>query len=287
MKPIKITPKRILIFVAAIFVIAFFACGVYSPLTVTRYEVASPDIPPGCGVRAVLIADLHSYIFGKNQSELIEKIKNQQPDIIFLAGDIIDDKAHRAGALEFLDGIKNLCPAYYVPGNHEYWSGDIKNIRDIVEAYGIKIISDRYETVQINGAMLLIAGSDDPAKMHYEDESYNNLNALRDAFKSIGDEPGYKILLAHRPENIDEYSGLGFDLALTGHAHGGQIRIPFLLPGGLYAPSQGLFPKYTGGLYKSGGMTQIVSRGLSVELQKPRFFNPPEIVVIDIIPTAR
>ena len=129
--------------------------------------------------------------------------------------------------------------------------------------------------------LLIFASLDDPYIELIDDDDRSWEQMMHDAFDGLDDVPGYRILLAHRPERFRTYQRFGFDLVLSGHSHGGQVRIPFIL-NGLYAPDQGWFPKYAGGVYRHGNMTHVVSRGLSYNEKLPRIFNPPEVVVIDI-----
>ena len=267
--------------IAAI-LLAILCVGFYSGLTVRNYKINSDQLINKNNIRIVVIADLHSTIYGNNQKPLVSLISKQSPDIIILAGDIID--AHRSfeGMDLLLNGIKNLAPIYYVTGNNEYTSGKVNEIESIVKSYGVTILDDNYQLITEKGTPLLIAGINDPDKKQFVDASYNQKNAMDAAFSKIKNIKAYKILVAHRPEKIDLYRTYGFDLILSGHAHGGQVRIPLLL-NGLYAPNQGLFPKYVGGLYNFGKTNFIISRGLSFFPLIPRFFDPPEIAVIDLL----
>lgn len=259
--------------------IVFMYVICYGGITVPKYSLHSAKVE-GDKINIVLITDLHSIIYGKNQQKLIEHVKKQEPDMIFLVGDIADDKIPIEGTSLFLEGIQNLCPIYYTTGNHEYWADDIQAIRDEIEKYGVKILSDEYVSLTIKDTPLIIAGVEDPAKQAYEIPTYNQYQSMQEAFGELDSVEGYKILLAHRPERIESYLEYPFDLVVSGHAHGGQIRIPFIL-NGLYAPNQGIFPKYAGGLYEHGDAIHIVSRGLARDI-KPRMFNPPEVVVITL-----
>jgi predicted MPP superfamily phosphohydrolase len=126
---------------------------------------------------------------------------------------------------------------------------------------------------------MIIAGIEDPYKKLYEDPEYNQKESMKEAFADLDETHLYKILLAHRPENIEYYKNYSFDLILSGHTHGGQVRLPFIM-NGLYAPNQGFFPKYAGGIYNHGTLHHIISRGISVNPLLPRIFNPPELVVV-------
>ena len=126
---------------------------------------------------------------------------------------------------------------------------------------------------------MVLAGIGDPDKKYYETPEYDQAASMENAFRELDEVKSYKILVAHRPENIETYRKYSFDLVLSGHTHGGQVRLPHIL-NGLYAPNQGFFPKYGGGLYKHEKLTHIISRGLSVNPILPRIFNPPELVIV-------
>jgi len=263
--------------------------ALYAGLTVRDYPIKSDKITFG-SVRIIEIADLHSHIYGGDQKPLIDLVKAQRPDIIALVGDILDDEESDTGAWLFLDGIKDIAPIYYVSGNHEYWSDKYDDIKEKIESYGITVLENEWKEIDINGVHLRICGVEDPMMFEYTNDpewmSSGNEKAdeerlFRKCFSNL-DDSAYNVLLAHRPEYIETYLKYRFDLILSGHTHGGQIRIPPLI-NGLFAPSQGIFPKYAGGRYDfDDGKTLIVSRGLSFNTFIPRVFNPPEVVVADI-----
>ncbi len=273
--------KKVILFACLVLFAIIVSCAFYNGLVVRTYKISSDKLNPGQDVRIVLISDLHSHIYGENQKDIVSLIKKQKPDIIALAGDIVDDEIPMEGAELFLSNIKGIAPVYYVSGNHEYWSNHIEDIKQIVRSYGVTVLEQNYRNINVNGCNILICGVDDPDKKMCEYDGYDWENEVHAAFDELENEPGYKILLSHRPERIDLYKGLNFDLVLSGHAHGGQVRIPLVL-NGLYAPDQGWFPKYAGGLYKHGTMYHVVSRGTSYNSRLPRIFNPPEITVVDI-----
>ena len=261
-----------------IIIFMIIAC---TTINTKSYNLETPLLVKNTSVKIVLISDLHSTIFGKDQTPLIEKIKKQNPDLILLSGDIFDDKVPDSGTVLLLKGICSIAQVYYVTGNHEYWSRNMQNIRNILESFNVTILSDEYTSIFINNNEIILAGIEDPDKKYYEDFEYNQIAAMEKAFKELDNILLYKILIAHRPENIAIYCNYSFDLAVSGHTHGGQVRIPLIL-NGLYAPNQGFFPKYAGGLYQHEGLTHIISRGLSINPKLPRIFNPPELVTIII-----
>lgn len=261
--------------------IIFLFVALYNGLVVKRYLINTSKLDTDESLRIVLIADLHNHIYGKKQNKIVSLIRKQNPDLIALAGDIADDEMPIEGTKQFLVGIQGLAPTYYVTGNHEFWSNDIKNIKNTIYQYDVTILENTYEQIRVNNSSIIIAGVDAPDMVKYDKPGFDWEGELHKAFLELQDKPDFKILLAHRPELIEIYKRNDFDLVLSGHAHGGQVRIPFIL-NGLYAPDQGWFPKYAGGAYYHDSLIHIVSRGVSFNPRLPRIFNPPEIVVIEI-----
>lgn len=232
----------------------------------------------GSGVRIVLITDLHSCYYGKNQNSLIKRIDKEKPDIILLAGDIFDDKIDDDNTKILIEDLVKKYPCYYVTGNHEYWSHRADEMKEYMKSVGVHVLAGDCETVTINGSTLDICGIDDPYNLS-EEEWVHQI----DKAYSETDEAHVRILVTHRPEKVEVYEKYDFDLIVAGHAHAGQIRIPFLNKGVL-APDQGFMAEYVNGTYTlSNGSIMEVSRGLAREsTPAPRFFNHPEIVVIDL-----
>lgn len=255
--------KIIIIIVILIFVIL----GLDDSLQIVNYKIDHDNIQSN--VRIALLTDFHS---NSNKNEIIEMLKDQDVDLILLGGDIIDDELEFKQGYDFISDLVSLYPCYYVSGNHEYWSGQYDQIREKLLIMGVNVLEGECKEVLVNGQTLNICGIDD-----FENEdAFEQLDQCK---SSLGEN--YNILLAHRPEKIRLYSG--FDLVLSGHAHGGQWRIPYLV-NGLYSPNQGVLPNYAGGLYELNSQNFIVSRGLSNESTKIfRFYNHREIVVIDLI----
>ena len=253
--------------------ILFYVVSFNSPLVTRHYNVTTSE---DVSIRIALITDLHSCNYGEEQNVLIENIAKENPDILLMGGDIVDDGLPIAKAEEFIKAVSAQYPCYYVSGNHEYWSGKIDYIKQLIKSYGVIILEGDCETIDVNRSKINICGIDDPEVG--EDEFYKQLKNC-----SVSSTNNYyKILLTHRPELIDNYLEYDFDLVLAGHSHGGQWRIPGII-NGVYAPDQGWFPKYAGGLYRLENTDFIVSRGLSRESTiLPRIFNPPELVIVDI-----
>lgn len=258
----------------------FLASAFDTRLKVQRYAVGSPKISDS--FRIALITDLHSCSYGKNQKTLLEAIAAENPDIVLLGGDIFDDILPFDEGEAFIAGVSQKYPCYYVTGNHEYWSADISQILRTISSYGVTILSGSHETIEINGNSVNICGLTDPDVHRIDTSAPSTLEEL-ESLKPVTENGNFSLLLAHRPENISFYLDYDYDLMLSGHAHGGQWRIPGIL-NGLYAPQQGLFPKYAGGEYFFEDKTFIVSRGLARETTKvPRIFNRPELVIVDVV----
>ena len=281
MKIAKLTHKQIIariIFFAVL--LALLLPGFNNKLKTVNYTIESDKIDSP--VRIALITDLHSCKYGENETELIEAIDSQHPDIIMLGGDIFDDQLSNDNTEIFLQGINGRYPIYYVTGNHEFWGGvdRYNDEMDVIDELDITRLQGQIDTIEVNGNTITVAGVDD-YDSHLVDSDLILENQFVDCYLSLSAD-SYNIILSHRPEYFDTYEAQDYDLALCGHAHGGQWRIPGIL-NGIYAPNQGLFPEYAGGLYEEDGTTMIVSRGLARESTRiPRLYNPPELVIIDI-----
>lgn len=269
--------KRKWIFISIILSILLIACDMR--LKTIYYYLDSEKI--SAPVTIALVSDLHADWYGRNQKTLMNAIDEASPDIVLLGGDIFDDEKSYKNAKVFLKEVTSKYTCYYVTGNHEYWSKDIDNIIDIVESYGVTVLSGECDEIQVNGQSINICGVDDPDVRVYVKGSESTDTQL----KNLSDKTNfdkYTILLSHRPELFHRYQQYDYDLVLCGHAHGGQWRLPGIL-NGLYAPDQGIFPKYAGGRYDYHGGTMIVSRGLARESTPvPRIFNRPELVIIEL-----
>ncbi len=256
---------------AAVLLVLLLLLALDNRLVVRRYEIGTDKLTEN--IRIAVVSDLHSCAYGENQRELLDAVAAQAPDLVLLPGDIVDDVLPEDNAWTVLEALAEKWPCCYVTGNHEWWSGESERICQDIEALGIHVLRGECVDIAVKGQTLTVYGIDDP------DSGEDQLPALSPAA-----EEGYTILLAHRPERIGAYRQYPFDLVVSGHAHGGQWRIPGLL-NGLYAPNQGLFPQYAGGCYDEDGMAFVVSRGLARESTRiPRLFNPPELVVVDLVP---
>ena len=229
-------------------------------------------------VRIVLVTDLHSCYYGPKQKWLTKLIDKEEPDIVVLAGDIFDDKLKDKNAKKLVENLVSKYPCYYVTGNHEFWSGRVDEMKLYLKNIGVHVLEGNCETVNVNGVMIDICGVDDPTYLP-ESEWQKQIEA---AYAQT-DPSHVRILASHRPEKVEIYEKFNFDLILSGHAHAGQVRIPFANKG-VFAPDQGFFAKYVNGLYNlNNGSVLEVSRGLARESTPlPRYFNHPEIVSIEL-----
>lgn len=248
-------------------------------LNVVHYTIKTDSVNES--IKIALLTDLHGCYYGENQKTLVQAIDDNSPDVILLGGDIFDDSVPYKHSEILLSQIADRYPCYYVTGNHEYWSYEVDVILDIISSYGVTIIDGKSELLTIGDDTIQISGISDSDNVHYLPNQLTYIQQL-DMLENNLSTDYFSILLAHRPELIDDYLNYSYDLTLSGHAHGGQWRIPFLI-NGLYSPNQGLFPEYAGGLYSFENMDFIVSRGLARESTiVPRIFNRPELIFIDI-----
>ena len=276
--------KRLLILTAVL--LCLILPGFRSTLKVVRYGVPAEGISRP--VRIVLVTDLHSCAYGRDQTELTDAIDAERPDLVLLGGDIFDDDLPDGNALAFLRAVGGRYPCYYVTGNHEIWSGEaaFEEKMEALKACGVIRLSGETAVAEIHGDRIRICGVDDPSEWT---DRYGFAGKTDGSFReqvarvaAPADDGIFTVLLTHRPELMDLYSEYGFDLVLAGHAHGGQWRVPGII-NGLWAPNQGLFPAYAGGRYEKNGVVMIVSRGLAREsTPAPRWYNRPELVVIDL-----
>lgn len=274
----------IAVLMAAAVIFLFVQIKSNEHFTVTYYTVESEKIETP--VRIALLSDLHSSEFGEGNSELIEAIRNEDVDVICMAGDMVN----KSDAMEDMAVIRNLCsellqiaPVYYCRGNHESSlrkrSENAIDINDILSDTDVVMSGKHPETLEIKGQALLIAACVSNTEEGYE--RWGEKEALEAEFFSSKD---FKVLLCHYPSMFyDAFQNAEFDLAFAGHYHGGQIRLPFL--GGLYAPGRGLFPEYSGGQYQLSNGTLIVSRGLGEDEENvpvPRINNRPELIIVEL-----
>lgn len=276
----KKAKKRLIIAVTLLVLIALSAWGF--ALKPVNYNVSSKKLDKG--LKIVFISDLHNCFYGDtHNSKLIDAVNEADPDMVIFGGDVLDAWGGTKYALSLMSELSDSYPCCYTPGNHEEMRDDHEEFYEEVSKI-CPLLLGNYEEFHINGQDIRVYGAIDSIAWG------RKATQLDECFATL-DDNYYNILLAHQPEQIDSYLGkdikaeTGFDLILSGHAHGGQWRIPKLLDQGLYAPDQGLFPDYTTGMYKYGDTTHIISRGLARPLRMifiPRIFNRPELSIINI-----
>lgn len=255
-----------------ILVLIVFCVWQDNDLTVTRLNYINSKIPVAFdGYKIVQISDLHNKSFGAKNKRLLESIEKEQPDIIVITGDIVDKfRTNQQVAVDFVGEACKIASVYYVSGNHESWIDDYDILASDLSEAGAIVLDNKVQTVTINDESIDIIGLKDY-------DFYSGVTA-NDMVKESANE--FRILLSHQPQLINEYADSGVDLVFSGHAHGGQVRLPVI--GGLYAPNQGVFPDYTAGMYTVGNTTMCVSRGLGNSVCPIRVFNRPEIVVLTL-----
>ena len=271
----KIIASLILCVIFSMLTILFFD----NEIAIIRYDFKSDKIQNQ--IKIAHVSDTHSNEYLINN--LYKIIESENVDLILLTGDIFDDFSEFDPTRELMKEIVKVAPVYYVPGNHEIREvGTFEKIAEM-ESIGVNYLGDDFLNVKVKNSEIIIAGIIDPEleEVYTENKDFDDrFEILKDGVnEDNGDK--LKILLSHRPEKIDLYKNSAFDFVLSGHAHGGQVRIPFLI-NGVIAPNQGFFPKYAGGNYKlNEETTLIVNRGLKIT-GVPRIMNPPELVIITI-----
>ena len=245
------------------------------------------------GYRIVQISDLHNAKFGKDNQKLVDRIRECEPDMIVLTGDLVDSNHTNVDrAVQFVDEIVKICPVYYVTGNHEYWleASEYDELMSGLTGAGAVILDDQVVEISRGDAKFRLVGLDDRSlsdgtlEALFSDESIRHDQAGQKeetADNENSEKKEFTVVLAHEPQYLARYASAGVDLVLSGHAHGGQFRLPFV--GGIVAPDQGFLPEYTAGEYYMNGTEMIVSRGLGNSVIPVRLFNYPEIVCVELV----
>ena len=245
----------------------------------TQVTVASGALPGAFeGFKIAHVSDLHNAVFGRKNEKLLLLIRAAEPDIIAITGDLIDSRhTDIDSALAFVEAAAEIAPVYYVTGNHESRL-DFDEIEPRLIAAGARVLRNEAEDIGRGGERIRLAGIDDPSFIRTGGTAEERAAA---ELEQLGDGDGtFTVLLAHRPELVEVYAEYGAGLVLSGHAHGGQVRLPLL--GGLYAPGQGLLPEYDSGLYSLGETQMVVSRGLGNSVAPLRVNNRPELVIVTL-----
>lgn len=248
-------------------------------LILRTYTVVSPKLT--AEVRLAVVTDFHS---SDNADDVVAMVASCAPDAVLLVGDMFDDDTQNRPTERTLSLMRQLSaqyPCYYVSGNHEAWTGEMDALYQQTEEAGVTVLRMSSGVLTVRGQRIALCGIPDPYEMVFSGAP-DTEEQLRQALEDV-DSADFTVLLAHRPELLAKYAQFPLDLVVSGHAHGGQVRIPGVL-NGLYAPNQGWFPKLAGGAYTQDGTTLIVSRGLAVRTRLPRIFNRPEVVLVRCVP---
>ncbi|WP_300081570.1 metallophosphoesterase [uncultured Thomasclavelia sp.] len=280
----KVIVKIIMIVILCLcLIISYFIYISYYEVEVTDYEISSAKINNDANI--VMIADVHDQ-HCKVKNQIIDRIKQLEPDIILCAGDIIDNESESDKiTIEFLSSLSEISDVYMSLGNHELEYPDSKQLIEDIKNTGIKILDKEYQDIAVNGNTIRIGGMYDYA-FSQETGNIDQKTMKSDVYSFLTEmkqTSSFQLMMAHRPDSFifgNAYKW-DFDLVVSGHYHGGQVILPYV--GGLYAPELGWFPEVDYGHYKLKDMDMIVTRGISSSNELfPRFNNPPEIVSITL-----
>ncbi len=276
--------KKYIILVVVILFLIFIPFYLYYEnnfLQVSYYKVFDENVPKDFdGYKIIQISDFHNTASKRLREDLIESIQKEKPDMIAITGDLIDaNKTNIQLSVDFVKKITDITGVYFVTGNHE---ASIKNydvLKGNLEELGVKVLENTYDTVSKGASYINIAGINDPSFAN-EPSVSNEIIVKTEINNTKYNEDFYTVLLSHRPELYDVYVERKVNLVLTGHAHGGQIRIPII--GGVVAPNQGFFPRFTDGILKEGDTAMVISRGIGNSILPFRINNRPEMVIVEL-----
>lgn len=279
------TKQKKILFVAAIILIGLFAFFKWQNNSISISEMVFKNhiVPEAfLGYKILHISDLHNKEFGSKQNRILSKIEKINPDIIVITGDLIDSNNTNIDvAMELINGAINIAPIYYVSGNHEAWSGSYSDLKSRLENSGVVVLDNKKIEVFNDNDSIDIIGLSDTSFIESDWLEYAGNTKAKNLLTTLTeDSSNFKILLSHRPELFDIYSNSNVNLIFSGHAHGGQIRLPFI--GGLIAPNQGFFPKLTEGIHTTNNTSMIISSGLGNSIIPVRIFNRPELIVVTL-----
>ena len=277
MKRKKLT--KIIITATILIVVAVITILGNIMIEVNNYKITSENLPKSFnGYKIAHVSDFHNR---NNYNTIVEKIKENSPDIICITGDLIDSRKTKTEiSLDFVKKLVEIAPCYYVIGNHESRLTEIyPDFENNLKSLGVTVLRNQSVTLEKNGDSITLIGIDDPRLLSKTKGVDYACQTVKDALSSF-EKNTYTIVMCHRPEVFSEYVNANVDLALTGHAHGGQAILPFI--GGIIAPNQGFFPKYYKGVYTENNTSMIVSRGLGNSLCPIRFNNPPELIIVEL-----
>lgn len=281
----KLTKKQAALLAACIVLISILVWTLWgnTALEVNTYTISSDRLPDGfSGFRIAQVSDLHNAELDKGNEKLLTMLRESTPDIIVITGDLVDSYHTDIDvAIRFAEKAAEIAPCYYVSGNHEARISQYDDLKKGLETAGVAVLENERIELERSGDALSIIGVEDPSfRTGYL--TGDSAAVMTDALQKLtADYEGYTVLLSHRPELFDIYAASGVDLIFSGHAHGGQFRLPFV--GGLVAPNQGWLPEYDAGLYTQGNTNMLVSRGIGNSIIPIRFNNRPEIIVVELI----
>ena len=270
--------KKLIVLLILAALIWLFVWGSNNWIQTTEYTISSEELPAAFdGKKIVQVSDLHNATFGKNQKSLIQKVEATQPDAIFITGDLIDsDRYDLDAALLLVDALVEMSDVYFVTGNHEVAINKVDEIKEALVARGVIFLENETVQWELEGESLQIAGIHDPLMKPYSLAE----NYTKDAIETAELTDQFTLLLAHRPEQLAVYAEHNIDVVFSGHAHGGQVRIPGI--GGIFAPGQGWFPRMTDGIFRKEETQLVLSRGLGNSGFPLRILNQPEVVSVTL-----
>ena len=282
-RPARKGKKKMLIVLAAVFaVLAVWIAWGNTAIELNTYTITASRLPKSFeGYRIAHVSDLHNAQMGKNNEKLLAMLRDAAPDIIVITGDLIDSRNTKVDiALRFVEDAVRIAPCYYVPGNHEARVAEYGKLKAGMADAGVVILEDTSGEVRAAGETITLIGVSDPS--FQTDYLFGDAESvMRKKLTELhADGDTFTVLLSHRPELFEVYVEYGIDLAFTGHAHGGQFRLPFI--GGVIAPNQGLFPRFDAGIYTSGNTHMLVSRGIGNSLFPFRINNRPEVILVEL-----
>ena len=233
-----------------------------------------PAAPDGfAGTRIAVVSDLHGKEFGEDNERLLAYIRALEPDCIAVVGDLLHEEAQLAMVPAVARGLAAIAPTYYVTGNHEWAAGVAPQLEELLTDYGVTVLSNEYVMLEQGGDRIALVGAEDP-------NGYADQPTVADLAQEVRAREGavYTILLSHRNNHYEQYAAARADLTLSGHAHGGLIRLPGT--DGLIGPKRELWPAYTAGLYDLDYGQMVVSRGLGNQFPCFRLFNRPDVPLV-------
>ena len=251
-------------------------------LELNTYTISSSKLPQSFdGYRIAHVSDLHNTEMGKDNEKLLAMLRDAAPDMIAITGDLVDSRnTDIEVALQFVREAVKIAPCYYVTGNHEARISEYDELKEAMEAAGVTVLKDAQTEISLTGEFITLIGVNDPSYQtdYLFGDAKTVMNTKLEELHTEQDR--FTILLSHRPELFDTYADHSIDLVLSGHAHGGQFRLPFI--GGLVAPNQGLLPEYDAGIYTEGNTNMLVSRGIGNSILPFRINNRPEVILIEL-----